>query len=268
MIMGFSVRNFVISLSDENVKRREHIRDQFRSRKVEFSFFDAVTPDKNTAYLREYDLEKAQTTLSPVEISCFLSHYRLWRKIVDEEIQFAGIFEDDIYLGVDASQFIMSSDWIPKNLHILKLEKGIQKKIRTSLKAIETYNTRSIFTLKSAYYGAAGYIISNEGAKFLLKKYEMLDNLLPVDVYLFRVLLSETTYKVGQLIPALCVQDFILYNSAHFQSSLEGLRLQKYGEQPKKNRNFLTKIKIEFTRPFKQIWTLLSKPFFKSVDFR
>ena len=261
------MRTFVISLHKDNGKRRAHIANEFNAKNVKFEFFDAITPKSNELYLKKYYLDRVSTELSEGEIACFLSHYILWQRIVDDSIPYVAIFEDDVYLGEKAGVFLSNSDWIPRELHVLKLEKGIQKSIKTSLLPIAEYNQRKIFTLKSPHYGTAGYIISNEGAKKLIQYYKNIAYLFPVDVVLFRVLLKRQGFNIGQLIPALCIQDFLLCKGKNFDSSLEKIRLNKYQHQKKGPKKFIKKAMIELFRPVKQLGRILKVLFFKHVDF-
>ncbi|MFQ6276533.1 glycosyltransferase family 25 protein [Acinetobacter johnsonii] len=48
-------------------------------------------------------LDIASLDLKPSEIGCLLSHVLLWQKAVHDNLDFIGIFEDDIHLGQQAA---------------------------------------------------------------------------------------------------------------------------------------------------------------------
>ncbi len=263
------MKNFVISLSENNEKRRAHIVKEFAEKKVPFKFFDAITPQDNEALLQKYGLDKVDTELSPVEISCFLSHYQLWKYMIEEDLPFIGVFEDDIYLGEDAGLFLNSTDWVSPDIHVLKLEKGWQKIVKFSFFAEKNVNNRNVYKLKSPHYGAAGYIISNNGARYLVEQYKLMEAMKPVDVVMFRLLFTNPEYKVSQLLPALCIQDFLISKS--FNSALESSRSDRENldRMRKKQVNLSSKILREMRRPFCQIKLLLDKALFvKKVIFK
>lgn len=255
-----------MSLSINNEKRRAHISQEFANKNVDFEFFDAVTPQDNSFLLSKYRLNHIPTELSPVEISCFLSHYKIWQKMINEDLPFVTVFEDDIYLGEDADLFLNNTEWLDPAIHILKLEKGIQKSIKLSFLAKKKLYNRSIFKLKSAHFGTAGYIISNMGARFLTLQYERAKELRPIDVFMFRVLLADSDYRVMQLSPALCIQDFLV-NKSHknFESAIELARVKKIYNRDRQKINAITKIRREVQRPFFQIGKALLE---RRVKFR
>lgn len=269
------MHNFVISVATGYEKRRVHIADEFQKKQINFEFFDAVTPQYNhdTAQLCGIDLSKAYG-ISNVEISCFLSHIKLWKKIIDENLSMVGVFEDDIFLGEGAGSFLNDYAWIPENIHVVKLEKAFQKNIRSTMFAVKNIHGRRLYRLKSENYGTAGYIISNSGAKFLLERFRALDSFQAVDMEMFGKLLHLNEYLVLQVIPALCIQDFILNgNFNNFPSVLEQERQKRWAQEEsgtKKIRlKFLRRVKREFNKPFLKVFRFIYSVFFvKDVFFK
>lgn len=98
----FDVKIFVISLV-EDFKRRKRIDEMFSDLKVDFEFVDAVDGrEKKAEDFKEYNAKKRMQThgkhLTGSEMGCFVSHKKVYQKIVDQNIQNALIFEDDIIL--------------------------------------------------------------------------------------------------------------------------------------------------------------------------
>lgn len=246
------MKSFVISVKC-HIERRKYIVEEFANHYIDFEFFDAVTPNDNLKLLSFYNLNM-ETELSKLEVSCFLSHYMLWRKVVAEGLPYIAIFEDDIHLGEQSFNYLSKSDWIPKGTHIVKLEKGWQDYVRVGFPSIKIKNRR-LYKLRSKHFGTAGYILSHEGAKFLLKKYSGINNLLPVDVLIFGLFLKDPSYKVLQILPALCIQDFLLEGSSEklISSIEEGRSLYIEGSAKKIKKALYLKLVRELFRPFNQL---------------
>lgn len=272
------MKNFVISLAVNNDKRRNHIENEFSKQNVYFEFFDAITPIESAHVISTNKLDVSQI-LTKGEIACFLSHYVLWTKVINESIKFAAIFEDDIFLGNNSIDFLGSDRWIDPNIDLIKLEKGWQKKICTSLFTTKNIGDRRLYKLMSDHYGTAGYIISNKGARFLIEKYSIINIYKPVDVVIFGNLLSEKTFNVQQLSPAICIQDYVLNSDfKNFHSDLHEDRAQKQiSNSPQKlQRSIPYKIKRELLRPFLRVIDLskyftkyiIRKLFERTVDFK
>lgn len=267
------MKSFVISLAENNVKRRTHIEQEFSKSNVDFVFCDAITPDMNKSMMSKYNLETIPTSLTDKEISCFLSHYVLWNKVLENNLDYIAIFEDDIYLGNDVQKFLSDSCWIAPDIDIIKLEKGWQNTIKSTINVNKIYD-RVVCRLKSDHYGTAGYIISNKGAKFLIDKYTNAAEICAIDVTIFGNFLKNENYTVMQILPALCIQDFILNpsNQVTFASNLEEDRAKNYLHVPiqnKKKKSILFKIKRESIKPFIQIYDFFYKKIYmKNVTYK
>ena len=81
------MKNYIISLKEKNIKRREHIKNEFKKHNLEYTFLNAITPDMNTGFLSLYGLNNIYTTLTPCEISCFLSHFIIWNGFVAQRFE-------------------------------------------------------------------------------------------------------------------------------------------------------------------------------------
>lgn len=249
------MKNIIISLSVNNSKRRMHINEQFLNENVGFEFFDAITPKNLDEIKKKYGLNFDLSTISETEASCFLSHYTLWKKIVEQDIAHLAIFEDDVYLGDNVDSFLTDFSWIPKDIDIIKIEKFFD-----SLKVYKnkkfSFNGRSFMRLAKSNLGTAGYIISNKGAKYLINKFEKMTNYGAIDTEIFEKFLMDKNYNVYQMFPALCVQDFILNKKKQtFVSQIEEdrkLRIENY-KHKKIKRTFIFKLKRELMRVFNKL---------------
>lgn len=224
--------NYVISLPTA-VSRRQHIQNVFQKQNVPFEFFDAISPDNGleTAIARFVpNLQRAEH-LTSGEKSCFMSHVSLWQKCLDENLPYIAIFEDDILLGENASDFLSDYQWFESRFDlfrpiILKLETALGKTNFKPLHHIDAYQSRQFMRLSvgRAHIGMAGYIISNATAKALLQYVKTLpaQALKAIDLILFDDLLKNPDFQLVQLYPAICVQDsFYNKNNVTLLSSLE-----------------------------------------------
>lgn len=216
--------NFVISLNSA-LERRQHIYSEFKKHSVSFSFFNAVTPLMIVESAKSVGVELTNTgVLTPGELACLLSHVCLWSKMVEENIEYIAIFEDDIHFGENIQSFIHDFLWIPENVHLIKLE-AFDRKVDLSFFPKARVNDRALYQLKGKHLGGAGYILSNKAAKYFLASIRNMDELVPVDHILFGGNVKYAKYKAYQMVPAICVQDYYLHQKYdNFPSHLEGDR--------------------------------------------
>ena len=252
------MKNFVISLKSAE-DRKAHIREQFGEKDIPFSFFDAIEPHSILAQAEKINLTLCKNDLSQNELACLLSHVSLWQKAIDEKIPAIAIFEDDIHLSQDAELFLKDSNWLSHD--IVKTEKAYDK-VFLDLDRTKVFNNKNFFLrrLKKAHLGAAGYILSYNGAIELveyLKKQDVFDH---VDQMIFRKYISEQKLGVYQLTPAICIQDCILNpNDQKFTTSLQ------WRDQIVSKPSGLQKILREVSRVFIQLFDL---PFKTKLEFK
>lgn len=255
------MKNFVISLEHAE-QRRRHIAQEFGKQHVAFEFFDAITPDTLDQANARHQLPISDAFLSAGEIGCLLSHVCLWQKMLDENIAYAGIFEDDIRLGKDAAAFLTDSSWLatPK-IDIVKAETFLQyKKLG---KPHLSHRNRTLRPLKEVHWGTAGYLLSQKGARALLAYIKTQTALVPIDHIMFEQFLDDGTLPVYQLCPAICAQDLVLYpNEQPIPSELNVLREARHKTKPK--RSLRAKIKGELGNAYKKT---LAKVFDTFIDF-
>ncbi|MDP0019654.1 glycosyltransferase family 25 protein [Glaesserella parasuis] len=247
--------NYVISLKDSE-KRRQHIISEFKIHNIDFVFFDALYPSEIlNEHINNYLPNLKESSLTEVEKACFMSHYMLLLKGINENYDYFTIFEDDIILGENSNKYLNNYDWFEhldvRKEFIIKLE-SFPKKV---IKGTPRYSVldREIFKLNRSYVGAAGYIISKRAA---IKAVKLIKQLPPhsldaIDELLFNHFILNKELTVFQLNPALCIQERF-YNNEHsaLPSYLEtdrAIRLKKIGEYRKK-KNILNSIAKEFRR--------------------
>ena len=255
-------KNFVISIPTAD-KRRNHIIQQFGQKKIPFEFFDAFTPSERlNDHLQRYLPNVAATPrLTMGEKGCLMSHFMLWKKCVDDGLDYITLFEDDILLGENAEQFLAEDEWLKvrfnfQEIFVLRLETFLMPVKIEKQQGILPFQQREIDILKSKHFGTAGYVISHGAAKYLIEVFEKFssEEVKPIDEIMFNQLIDISGYQVYQLNPAICVQELQLNQE---NSVLESGR-QK---ERKKNTVSHTKktLKYRLTRMKENILRALNK---------
>ena len=257
--------NYVISLSSAD-QRREHIKQEFDKKEVAFEFFDALTPNTALPFVKSLGLKVDRSCLTDGEIACLMSHVSLWKKIVDENIPYMAIFEDDIYLGENAQKLLNHSDWIQTDWHIIKLEAFAERTFLSSNYVSIADGTRKVYQLLGQNYGTAGYILSLVGAKVLLAQIKDAIHL-PLDHFMFEKLVLQRSFAIHQVNPTLCIQDMMLYHrKEQSKSSLPSMLVESRGDRMSRaKKTGLQKIKQELQRICMQLKMFLfsQKIYFK-----
>jgi lipooligosaccharide biosynthesis protein lex-1 len=211
-------KNFVISIPTAD-KRRNHIIQQFGQKKIPFEFFNAFTPserlnDHLQRYLPNVD---ATPRLTMGEKGCLMSHFMLWKKCVDDDLDYITLFEDDILLGENVEQFLAEDEWLKvrfnfQEIFVLRLETFLMPVKIEKQQGILPFQQREIDILKSKHFGTAGYVISHGAAKYLIEVFEKFssEEIKPIDEIMFNQLIDISGYQVYQLNPAICVQELQL----------------------------------------------------------
>ncbi|MFD1806132.1 glycosyltransferase family 25 protein [Pasteurella oralis] len=243
--------NYVISLTNAH-RRREHIIKEFGRQNIPFEFFDALTPSK---YLDDtintYLPNLAQASLSAGEKACFMSHFILWQKCLNENLPYLFIFEDDILLGKNANAFLNDEKWLEDRFDltdsfILRLETFLQP-AKCEKTKITPYLEREFNSLKQVHYGTAGYIISQQAIKNLINTFRQYNSndLKPIDMILFCKSLNDPQQNIFQQSPALCVQELQFnQNKSQLKSQLEQERIhiRQQNKTIKPKRTFKEKL--------------------------
>ncbi|GAF52290.1 glycosyltransferase family 25 protein [Psychrobacter sp. JCM 18900] len=244
------MRKFVISLASAT-DRRKHIESEFGKHNVNYEFFDALTPDVAKPYAERLSLDLASASLTLGEIACMMSHVAIWEKIIKENLAYATIFEDDIYLGDDAEPLLNCDKWIKFDWQIVKIEAFAKKTYLSKDTHAVLGGKRYVTELKGKNLGTAGYILSLQGAKVYLD-YIKNNNLLPLDSLMFDNFIISGSEAVQQLVPALCIQEMLLHkNNPSLPSALltdrkDRMKLEKqkgFAKVHKEARRLVTQAK-------------------------
>ena len=259
-------KNFVISISTAD-KRRNHIIQQFGQQNIPFEFFDAFTPSERlNDHLQRYLPNVAATPkLTMGEKGCLMSHFMLWKKCVNENLDYITLFEDDILLGESAERFLAEDEWLKvrfnfQEIFVLRLETFLMPVKVEKQQGILPFQQREIDILKSKHFGTAGYVISHGAAKYLMEVFEKFssEEIKPIDEIMFNQLIDISGYQVYQLNPAICVQELQLnQENSVLESGLQKERKKNTVSHTKKTlKQRLIRIKENILRALnKKRWT-------------
>jgi glycosyl transferase, family 25 len=169
---------FIINLK-RSADRRVRIEQAFKKLELRFQLFEAIDGyaltanelaviiDPNNEYPRKF---------KPGEVGCFLSHYNVIKRIVEEKLPYALILEDDIEVSNNLPQLLLKLEKVIKQGDVISLYSSFPAgcKLRTENKIDEAYDF-----LKpeegELVVGNVAYIITQEVAQ------KMVQALLPMN---------------------------------------------------------------------------------------
>jgi glycosyl transferase family 25 len=147
-------------------------------------------------------------SMSAGAMAVFESHRKAWKLIVDSGEDHGAVFEDDTICGGGLAQLLATSDWIPADCDVAKLETFLVRATVSTTPASE-YMGRKTLRLYGRHLGACAYVVSRRTAERLLRLTETITD--PVDEFLFNEQSMHfprlTLYQVD---PAPCVQAMLL----------------------------------------------------------
>jgi glycosyl transferase family 25 len=164
---------FVINL-DSSPERFRNTKAQFENLKINVTRLPGVLgnalSDKtiNQSYSKYLNFKKSDRPLSKGEIGCYLSHRKAWQKIVDMDVPFGVVVEDDIFIEELFEDALNAISNFSFNWDLIKLAPyknktrsvRIEKQISSQFKLV--INSKTIT-------GCAGYAISRSAAIKLLR---------------------------------------------------------------------------------------------------
>jgi glycosyl transferase family 25 len=235
---------FVINL-ESSKDRLSNITEMLNAYNLKFKRSPAIdgrllTHDFKKSIVKSH---RGKLKLSDGEIGCYLSHLAVYKEIVGSDIKFSLILEDDAFFSPEFSVLLKSGLPFPVDMDILKLE-GYRRKTVKYISLFSYNDYRYVFP-ELVSFGTAGYIITLEGAKKLLKSSKILRQ--PADHGLFRY------WESGVVIYE--VHPFPIKQSA-FESTI-GLERAKSRKKTTGIKGTWRRIKTEISRVKRGIITFL-----------
>ena len=252
-----SIPCYLINL-DRSPERLEYFLEQANAVGLELVRVAAVDGNeldedtKATLFARR----TGKLPLGPGEMGCFLSHRKVWARILADGVDWGFVAEDDIHF-CNASRFFCNIDWLPQHADVIKAETTRQR-IHLYTIVESTPFGHELHKLKSYHGGAAGYFVSRLGAEILLE--ETSDKCDPVDLVIFHEDFGVTkSLRILQLDPAICVQDYLLGGPGKLESLLDSDRELSRKEQGLQGKpEGIAKVWRELSRPVKRATSLFA----------
>ncbi|WP_424405333.1 hypothetical protein [Pasteurella sp. PK-2025] len=96
-----------------------------------------------------------------------------------------------------------------------------------------------------------------------------MSDLAPIDIIIFEKLLNRKEFNILQVVPSICIQDFILNKENNIlPSTLEYERSKNYPViKDKKSRNLFIRILREIKRPFYRTYKKIKLSFLHELKF-
>ncbi|MFQ3203558.1 MAG: glycosyl transferase family 25 [Pseudoalteromonas tetraodonis] len=117
-------------------------------------------------YCPKKNKKRYNRNLSAGEIGCYVSHMRLWQKMVNENMPFCVVLEDDLFIEASLKDVVDAALKL-KNWDLIKLS---DNRNFPFIDSAPLENNLTVGNYKKAPNGTQGYIISLSGAKKLLQR--------------------------------------------------------------------------------------------------
>lgn len=123
--------------------------------------------DINRYYNLELNRRVHHKILKPGEKGVFISHIHCWQKIIEENLDFALVLEDDFEVTADLSELLNAIGLIKEPWHFLKLAMPHKQQKIISRKPVGAFE---LVHYKKNPISAVAQAVSHEGAHLLLKR--------------------------------------------------------------------------------------------------
>lgn len=207
------IPTFVISL-EEATDRREWMNKQLSEIGINFEFFNAIDGRKfdvpnHPSYDKNKRLKYFGRNMKGGEIGCLLSHRGIYEKIINDNLDMALILEDDVVLKGGFKQAITELTKIGDKFDVVRFLGSPKVAKHKNRKVAHLFDDFWMVRIKTTPGGTHAYIVTNQGAKKLLK--HMDKNYLPVDTLVGHAWKTGAKSYIVQ--PGLATQDLTMESS-------------------------------------------------------
>ncbi|MBO9489219.1 glycosyltransferase family 25 protein [Endozoicomonas sp. G2_1] len=167
----FQIPTFVINL-DESVERYQEVLPQLQKLSINAERISAVRGSKlseqefNRVYDEIANKKLFRRGLTAGEVGCYLSHRKIWQRMLDQNIKLALVLEDDIVINDNILDFQKHVDTLVK-YDVVKLADDRNCPPAESKKLDEQHSLISYSNIPNC---TTGYFVSLAGAKKLLAR--------------------------------------------------------------------------------------------------
>lgn len=182
---------YVINL-DSSSERLARVEAEFAKKGLEFERVSAVngkalTAQEKAVYSETLNRKHYYKPLLNAEIACYLSHIKCWKKIVDENLDYGVVFEDDIFLNDEMKSVPAVIESIKTKWDFLKLINPFNKKRIVSRLPLGSFGGKAFELIKWSKLpiGFEAVVISQACAKRLLDIHKEIYRPVDVDMQYF-----------------------------------------------------------------------------------
>lgn len=151
----------------QSFARIEAIGTTQMQERPEYSLYDSTANESQ--YYRELTL---------AEIAIYLSHRKAWQRLLDDDLDFAIILEDDVLLANSFTYLARTIVELENPWHVIKLAEPYA---RVKSKGVERLGASTLVKYPHVPLGTSAYVISREGAQMMLDWSEQFFRPLDVD---------------------------------------------------------------------------------------
>ena len=155
--------------------------------------FDGKFPEQESRKERKM-LSKFSESIEMGARGCSISHLRIWKKIVNENIPVAMIFEDDAQFNPNFSEF-MDSLVLPENFNVVYFGGRFKENFVVPSNHMELVNDKVYRHIHKNQWSnpihertTHAYIITLKMAKFLISVFEIKDSNGPIDHHIIHTM--------------------------------------------------------------------------------
>lgn len=205
-IINNNIKTFIISL-EKDVKRRNKLKYKLSSSGLtNVEYFRAIDGDKD---LHKYNFNVISSSdVNTGEIGCFLSHYSVWNHVLQNNIEYALILEDDATFRTSFSSYLnkITSNFKNLDFDIIRLSAWKFNYDRNKYNDFLEYS-------KDWCTNAQSYIISFNGAKKIINSSCLKTHVVAPDDFFCLISQPNNIYnlhnvKILQTQYDLCSQEF------------------------------------------------------------
>lgn len=156
---------FIINLEKDRDRLLNSVKELNKYNLRNFEFINAVNGNKlNDDEYKNYTTSIGYYITSPSMVGCGISHIKTWEKIVENNIEYSLILEDDFNFKAnflnDFNELMRNT---PKNFDLLYLNSNLFTNKYLKISDINDYLYKPLFVFEMI-----GYVITLDGAKKLL----------------------------------------------------------------------------------------------------
>jgi glycosyl transferase family 25 len=165
---------FVVSLA-RSADRRKHMIAQLSAKGLDYEIFDAIegaklSQEEIERYCDMEAIEKNASWLNRGTIGACLSHYFIFKRIIELSLPSACIIEDDIIVDNNFDELLNKIDTVIREKHLMLLYYSSWNRIELETVNKSLYGQYGLYRIRNieGLNSSAGYIVSQDACKRLV----------------------------------------------------------------------------------------------------